>query len=352
MGHFLLSLLFILNSLQVLELLTFFQIDFLSIFAIKKKNNKLRLYQLDSVVIELSLSQSIAIVVTDANIKNNIATFILHTHISNQPLIKTLHHTVFVTNLEAKLFTIRCGINQASSKENISKIIVITDSVHVAKKIFDSSSHPLQIQAMAILEELCQFFSSDPNNSIVFWECPSCLNLYLHKAINLETKVSNPTPVYLCKMSWDYSKKMECDNILNIWKMTFQTLDGKGNQFLNLLNDNSCFIKPSYVKGGPWLQSFGHSNSLCAHVSRAITNHTPIGEYRLRFFPREEFKCLCSVYSIESRRHILHDCRRFNSYWNLRRDTLSHFVMFLESNPNAFAFLDNSYTTSISRSYS
>ena len=97
---------------------------------------------------------------------------------------------------------------------------------------------------------------------------------------------------------------------------------------------------------------FGHSNSLCVRVLRAITNHALIGEYRLRFFPREEFKCLCGVYSIESRRHILYDCSRFNSYWNLRRDSLSHFVMFLKANPNTFAFLDNTYTTSISRSYS
>jgi len=31
----------------------------------------------------------------------------------------------------------------------------------------------------------------------------------------------------------------------------FQALDGKENQFLDLLDDNSCFIEPSYVKGGP-----------------------------------------------------------------------------------------------------
>ena len=86
-------------------------------------------------------------------------------------------------------------------------------------------------------------------------------------------------------------------------------------------------------------------------VTRAITNHAPIGEYRLRFFPREEFKCPYDMYPIKSRRHILHDCSRFNGYWNLRRDTLSHFVMFLKSNPNIFAFLSNSHSTCISRPY-
>ena len=239
-------------------------------------------------------------------------------YISNQPLIKTLHHVAFVTSSEAKLFAISCGISQASSKENISKIIIITNSIHIAKKIFDLSSHLLQSQSVAILGDLRQFFSKDPNNLIEFWECSSCLNWYLHKAVDLEIKAFNPTPIYPCKTSWDYSKKTECDNILNIWKMMFQASDRKGNQFLDLLDDNSCIIKPSHVKGGSWLQSFRHSNSLCVCASRVITNHAPIREYRLRFFPREEFKCLCSVYPIESRRHILHDCSRFNGYWNPR----------------------------------
>jgi len=106
------------------------------------------------VVIESSLSQFIAIVAIDASIKNNVTTSISHTHISNHPLIKTLHYTAFVTSAEAELFAIRCSINQASAKKNISKIIVFTDSIYVAKKIFDPSSHPLQIHTVAILNEL------------------------------------------------------------------------------------------------------------------------------------------------------------------------------------------------------
>jgi len=63
--------------------------------------------------------------------------------------------------------------------------------------------------------------------------------------------------------------------------MTFQALDGKGRNFLDLINDNYEIIEPSYIKGSPWLQAFGLSNLLCAHTIRAITNHAPIGEYHL-----------------------------------------------------------------------
>jgi len=72
--------------------------------------------------------------------------------------------------------------------------------------------------------------------------------------------------------------------------MTFQALNAKGRQFLELFDDNLQSIEPSYSKGGSWLGYFGHSNSLCARASRAIVNHALIGEYHLRFFPQEEFK--------------------------------------------------------------
>jgi len=148
----------------------------------------------------------------------------------------------------------------------------------------------------------------------------------------------NLIPLCPCKNSWDLSKKCESDDILNIWKITFQASNFKGNQFLDLLDDDNNIIEPSYIKGGLWLKVFGHSNSLCVCATRAITNHAPIGEYRLRFFPREEFKCPYGRYPIESRHHIFHECGRFNGYWNPRRDSLNYFITFLAFNPRAFSF--------------
>ena len=104
-------------------------------------------------------------------------------------------------------------------------------------------------------------------------------------------------------MSWDFSKKSKSNDILKVWKMSFQASDLKGNQFLDLFNNDNNIIEPSYVKGGSWLKTFGHSNSLCTRATRAITNHTPISKYRLRFFSRKEFKYSCSLYSIESRHY-------------------------------------------------
>jgi len=99
--------------------------------------------------------------------------------------------------------------------------------------------------------------------------------------------------------------KSECNDILCNWKMIFQASDGKRNYFLDLLNINFNIIKPFYAKKGPWLQLFEHSNSLCVQATKAITNHAPICEYRLRFFSKKEFKCPYGSYPIELQNYAI-----------------------------------------------
>ena len=134
----------------------------------KQKEDKTCAHQLDNMVIESFSSLLTAIVVTDANIKNNTAISISHTHTHNHPIAKTVHHAVHIMSSKAELFTIRYGINQALNQDSISKIIVVTDSIYVAKKIFDPSSHPLQIHSVIILAKLHQFFLWHLNNFIKF----------------------------------------------------------------------------------------------------------------------------------------------------------------------------------------
>ena len=147
--------------------------------------------------------------------------------------------------------------------------------------------------------------------------------------------------IFPCKLSWNFSKKTECENILNFWRMTFQASDDRGHHFLDLLDKDSNLLEPSTANSRPQLKQFGYSNSLCTRVTRVIVNHIPIGKYRLRFFPREEFMCLYGKYPIKIRYYILHDCKRFNNYWNPRRDSIVYFILFLEFNGNVFSFIDS-----------
>ena len=152
-------------------------------------------------VLEFFSSPSITIIASDASIKNNVTTSILHIHICNKPLTKTIHHAVHVTSTEVELFAIRCSINQAMNFNITSKIIVITDSIHVARKIFELLVHSYQVQSVAILSDLCDFFNHHENNFIEFWECPSCLRWHLHNEVDKETKTFNLTPLYVMNLS-------------------------------------------------------------------------------------------------------------------------------------------------------
>ena len=178
----------------------------------KKEKDNIHAQELDNLVLQNSLPSS-ALIVTNASIKDNIATSVAHVHQANSPLIKTVHHTVFITSSEAELFTMRCGINQACNKDNILKIIIITNFIHSAKCIFDSLSHPLQSHLAAILSELCLFFNKSQDNSIEFWECPSHLKWRFHKDVNKDSKSFKPTPVFPCKILWDFCKKTNSDDI-------------------------------------------------------------------------------------------------------------------------------------------
>ena len=118
--------------------------------------------------------------------------------------------------------------------------------------------------------------------------------------------------------------------------MYFQASEYKERNFLEL--NNNTLICPTYIKGEAWLKYFGSSNSLCAYVARLVTDHTPISEYRLRFFSKESIAYLCSNYLIEMRRHILFKCPQYKKSWNLKRELLKDILTFLEFNPRAFCF--------------
>ena len=182
---------------------------------------KLHIQQLDKITIKSLSNPLCALVIIDTSVKNDITMSILYTHIHNRLLIKMLHHVVYITSSEAKLFAIRYRINQATNLSDISKIIVITDSIHVAKRIFDPSIHPFQVHTATILKELQFFFSCHQDNSIEFQEYPSQSNWILYRAVNKETKSFNSILLFPYKMLQNLSKKRECNDIMNRWKMTF-----------------------------------------------------------------------------------------------------------------------------------
>ena len=51
--------------------------------------------------------------------------------------MKTIYHAMNVISTEAELFAIRCGISQASQIQGVTCIVIVTDTILAAKRIFD-----------------------------------------------------------------------------------------------------------------------------------------------------------------------------------------------------------------------
>ena len=77
-------------------------------------------------------------IIFDASIKNNVATTLIF---KENITLKTVYHAMNVSSTEAKLFAIRCDISQVLYTRDIKQIIIVTNAIHMAKKIFDSSNY-------------------------------------------------------------------------------------------------------------------------------------------------------------------------------------------------------------------
>ena len=178
-------------------------------------NLKKHIEKLDEIAFRALSNSLLTIVVSDTSIKNHVITSILHIHSYNKPIVKTLHRAINITTIEAKLFAICCGINQVVTNQDVNHIVVITDSLHTAKKIFDSSVYPYQTYSAAISQELRKFFSRDSRNYIEFWDCPSKQKWPLHYLVNKDIKSMVFTPLFPCKSFWDFYRKTEYNTILS-----------------------------------------------------------------------------------------------------------------------------------------
>jgi len=75
-------------------------------FHFRSSNTKKHIEKLDEIALRASSNPSSTIIMSDASIKNHVATSISHIHSFNKPVIKTEHRAINVTTTEAELFAI------------------------------------------------------------------------------------------------------------------------------------------------------------------------------------------------------------------------------------------------------
>ena len=87
-----------------------------------KSSIKSHLCKLKDITFQALSNLLTVVVVSDTSIKNHITTSIAHVHVHGSLVIKTIHHIVNVMSTKAKLFVIRCGINQAFHLPNTKEL--------------------------------------------------------------------------------------------------------------------------------------------------------------------------------------------------------------------------------------
>ena len=151
-------------------------------------------------------------------------------------------------------------------------------------------------------------------------------------------KSSHGLPNLPEKNSFLFSKKKECDLLLESWQKSFKDSRKKGQLFLDFEEDNERVIKLTYAKGGLWLPHIGVSNSVCARFTCMMTGHAPIGEYRQRFFPNSLTQCPCGKADVQTREHIFMQCKLYDTALRPRNIHIFSFVEFVIGNPTSFCF--------------
>ena len=176
-------------------------------------------------------------VITDKDVKkSHVATAVTHIQSEYFVVKQSQIQTVNVTPIEAELMAIHIGLIPAMEDNNIHNITVITDSISAASKVLESKVDPFQNMVIPIAYTIKQYPSRDGRNRIQFWYYPSKAEWPRHKLVNNQVKVGTNALEFSCKNSHLFSRKKECDNILQEWQSTFANSLKRGHYFLMFEN--------------------------------------------------------------------------------------------------------------------
>jgi len=150
--------------------------DCFSFHTVNCKNSKVRTtYQnkLKNIYSDSTNYHDIVLIISNASVKNNIATLVSYIQRKHKIIMKTVHHAINVTFTETKLFAVRYNISQAFQILGITHIVIVTNTIPAAKRIFDMFLHLYQPHSIVIFSNLRRFFNKNSSNMISFWDCLS-----------------------------------------------------------------------------------------------------------------------------------------------------------------------------------
>ncbi|CAA7267578.1 unnamed protein product [Cyclocybe aegerita] len=183
-----------------------------------------------------------------------------------------------VTTPDAELNAISCAVRLAVKQANCQHIMVFTDSMGSAHRAVDPGVHSGQAFSLSVCRALEEWFEEDDLHRITFVYVPSALWWDIHgEAHKYVTELKVRVGRRKTDNSIDTLRSRAAHSVLDSWNSTFQDPTYQGSEFLELQQPDGRPLQPSYLNGGPWLSTFGHSITEFTRVCRCITGHAPIG---------------------------------------------------------------------------
>ncbi|CAA7271388.1 unnamed protein product [Cyclocybe aegerita] len=226
----------------------------------------------------------------------------------HRELERTRYVSGRVTAPDAELNAISCAVRLAVKQANCQHIMVFTDSMGSAHRAVDPGVHSGQAFSLSVCRILKEWFEADDLRCVTFVYVPSALRWDIHgEAHKYVTELKVRVGRRKTDNSIDALRSRAAHSVLDSWSSTFQDPTYRGSEFLELQQPDGRPLQPSYLNGGPWLSTFGHSITEFARLCQCITGHAPIGAYYPRFKINQPHGCTCGA-ALQSHQHILFRC--------------------------------------------
>ncbi|CAA7270789.1 unnamed protein product [Cyclocybe aegerita] len=165
----------------------------------------------------------------------------------HRKLERTCYVSGRVTAPDAELNAISCAVRLAVKQANCQHIMAFS---------------------LSVCRALQEWFEADDLRRITFIYVPSALRWDIHgEAHKYVTELKVRVGRRKTDNSIDALRSRAAHSVLDSWSSTFQDPTYQGSEFLELQQPDGRPLQPSYLNGGPWLSTFGHSITEFARVA-------------------------------------------------------------------------------------
>lgn len=210
------------------------------------------------------------------------------------------------------------------------------DNESALHSLLDTSLHSSHIMSVLSAKRAREWLEAEPNHTIHLHWIPGHRGIALNELVDRLTNEAYDLFVPINRISHAHARALITQRVMEDWAK----IPAIGKSFF----PPHLRKMRSTTKGGPVLSHTGGSVDLTTRLTRLITNHGPIGEYRSVYFQTESSQCSrCGV--LETRRHIVNSCplyirphRDFYQRILSAKKPIPILTSFLEKNPHAYSF--------------